>query len=746
MNNPSGKNILVVMITVALLSIWIAAISFAQTPWQSAKVYYNEVGKLVYARDAAGNQIPDFSYAGYKNSVVPIPTNAVVDSVSPVPGDNTTNIQNAINRVAARSLDGNGFRGTLLMKAGRYRVSGILNLNASGVVLRGVGEGSDSLTNTIILATGDSLAQPQVLIAGGGTGGSNSSAWSGSLTSNVNIVTDSVHVGDKTFQVANASLFSFGDNIVIYHPDTTPWKRAVDWGGVPNDTGITSYWAGVTIPIKYNRYITAIDGNNVTIDAPVFNTLVRSLSQSYIYKTDRNNIKTNIGIENLRVDIINPYNQLPTNSNGDERHHAQDAIWLGKIEDSWVRNCTVLHFVHSGFETSIATRVTIDSCTAIDPISIITGSRRYNFNTYIASQLILFSNCYASYGRHSYVSNGTSTVSGVVFYNCTAEETYAPSEGHRLWSQGLLYDNVKDINTNVATSDHVLGLYNRGNFGSGHGWASVHSVAWNCSTGTRAIIIQKPPTAQNYAIGCFGNVTGVTPPAPFSNPQGYIEGINVSALNPQSLYKAQFDDRLSGDLPVTISSFVGNFISEDHVKLEWTTITEKNNYGFYMQKFNADSNSFVTTITSFQQGETNSVAPKNYSWIDESVSDSVVKYRLLQIDNDGLQQYFGPITINKNATGVNSNPGKPNEFKLSQNFPNPFNPTTIIKYELPTTYHTILKIYNIIGSEVATLVDEIQGPGYKSVAWNAKSMPSGLYLVKLCVGNYIKTIKVLLLK
>jgi hypothetical protein len=533
----------IILRIVILLLIIYTFLLHAQAQWQSTKVYYNGNGKLAYVRDASGNQIPDFSYAGYKNGNFPIPTIAVVDSVSPVTGDNTTNIQNAIDRVASRSLDVNGFRGALLMKAGRYRVSGTLLLDASGIVLRGVGEGSDTTTNTVIYATGDSLTQSEVLIAGGGNGGSNGSAWSGALTSNVNIVTDSVHVGDYTFQVTDASQFSVGDNIVIYHPDTTPWKRAVDWGGVPNDTGVTSYWAGVTIPIKYNRFITAINGNFITIDAPVFNTLVRSLSQSYIYKTDRNNIKTNIGIENLRVDIINPYNQSPTNSNGDERHHSQNAIWLGKIEDAWIRHCTTLHFVHAGFMTSIATRVTIDSCSAIDPISIIDGSRRYNFNTYTASQLILFSNCYASYPRHACVSNGTSTVSGVVFYNCTADESYNASEGHRLWSQGLLYDNFKDINTNVVSSNHVLGLYNRGDMGSGHGWAAAHSVAWNCNTGTSAIVIQKPPTAQNYAIGCFGNVTGAKPPAPFSQPQGYIEGTNVSGLNPQSLYKAQFNDR-----------------------------------------------------------------------------------------------------------------------------------------------------------------------------------------------------------
>jgi hypothetical protein len=523
-----------------LLIIFLFGFGNAQT-WQSNIVYFDEALRLTYVADSSGNRIPDFSYAGYKNGVVPIPDIAVVDSVSPIAGDNTLNIQNAINRVASLPLDANGFRGALLMKAGRYRVSGLLQLNVSGVVLRGAGDGDDSLSNTIIYATGDSITQPTVLIAGGGKNGSNSSAWSGSLTSNVNIVTDSVHVGDRTFEVADASQFTVGDNIVVVHPKTTDWLRAINFGDVPNDTGITSYWASQTIPILYNRFIIAINGSTITIDAPVFNTLVRSLSQSYIYKTNRSGIQTNIGIENLRVDIINPYNQLPT-VNGDERHHAQDAIWLGKIEDAWVRHCTTLHFVQSGFKTSLATRVTIDSCSAIDPISIITGERRYNFNTYVASQLILFSNCYASYARHAYISNGTSTVSGIVIYNCISEKSYNASEGHRLWSQGFLFDNFIDKNTNVSPSNFVLGLYNRGNYGSGHGWATVHSVAWNCNVGNSRIIIQKPPTAQNYSIGCTGVVTG---DGPFNHPEGYIEGSNVSDLNPSSLYKAQLAERLS---------------------------------------------------------------------------------------------------------------------------------------------------------------------------------------------------------
>jgi hypothetical protein len=88
----------------------------------------------------------------------------------------------------------------------------------------------------------------------------------------------------------------------------------------------------------------------------------------------------------------------------------------------------------------------------------------------------------------------------------------------------------------------------------------------------------------------------------------------------------------------------------------------------------------------------------------------------------------------------------PTEFSLNQNYPNPFNPVTVIKYQLPDDNYVTLKVYNMLGQEVAVLVNEIQVPGYKSVEWNAKNMPSGLYFVKLYSENYIKTIKVLLMK
>ncbi len=563
-----------------MIFVVLSFLSRLDSQWHSSIVYPGSGGALIYKADSKGNRIPDFSYSGYKNGNVQIPTVPVVDTVAPMAGDNTLNVQSAINRVAARPLGANGFRGALLMRPGKYRVSTMVNLNASGVVLIGAGDGSDSLTNTIIVATGDSLSQPAVLVAGGGgLDPSNNSVWPGKIGSKVNITSDTVYVGTRTIQVADVSQFSPGDNIVLFQDDTTPWKRAVEWGGVPNDTGVTSYWANANLEIKYNRFITSIQSatKTITVDVPIYTTLVRALSQSVIYKTDRAGILTNIGIENIRVDIINPFNQSPA-VDGDERHHAQDAIYLGMIEDAWVRHCTVLHFVRSGFITAVATRVTIDSCNAIDPIGTIDGQRRYNFDSDYGSQMILFSNCYAKYGRHSYAVNGTSTVSGIVFYNCISERAFAPSEGHRLWSQGLLYDNYHDMNRSDSPTERALGLYDRGDGGSGHGWSAAHSVAWNCSVGTGTIIIQRPPTAQNYSVGCSGVVSGVKPPAPFDQPEGYIEGTNIPGINPSSLYMKQLGDRMKSMTSVNDSR------TEDLERNDITT--ENNTISAYPNPFN----------------------------------------------------------------------------------------------------------------------------------------------------------------
>ena len=520
--------------------IFLACSLHAQGTWQSDLVFYDDNNKLVYKSDQYGNRIPDFSYAGYRNSELQIPSVPIVKEIEPVAGDNTTHIQNALFEVAIMPADSSGIRGALLLKAGEYEVRGTIKLNFDGVIIRGVGDGNDPLSNTIIKATGNSPSKRSVLVAGGG----GTSKWADSESgSQTNIISDTVFIGERKFRVANPSLYNVGDNIIIVHPCTNEWLAAIDYGGTFSDSigaepGVDLPWAEGSQKLVFNRYIRAINGDTITIDAPVFNHLVRSLSQSYIYKYARLNIKTQVGIENLRIDIV-------TNGGTDE-NHAWNAIDLYQIEDSWVRDCTVLHFGLSGFRSNTASRITIENCQALDPVATITGGNMYNFNIYTASQQILFKNCHAANGRHHYVSNGTSWTSGCVFLNCTSSGAYASSEGHRQWSMGLLYDNHTELDgPRAGLNPRLLGLYNRGFFGTSHGWSSAHSVAWACDMANGDLVVQQPPTAQNYAIGCFGaRVTGVRPPASFPAPDGYIEGVNQAGLLPGSLFLAQLEDRL----------------------------------------------------------------------------------------------------------------------------------------------------------------------------------------------------------
>jgi len=125
--------------------------SLAQAPIDSEVIKFNDDNRLEYIPDNNGNIIPDFSQAGYKANNEPIPFIPVVHAISPIEGDNTSHIQNAINKVAALPLQENGFRGALLLENGHYPVEGQLVVSSNGIVLRGTGQ---SKSDTVIIATG----------------------------------------------------------------------------------------------------------------------------------------------------------------------------------------------------------------------------------------------------------------------------------------------------------------------------------------------------------------------------------------------------------------------------------------------------------------------------------------------------------------------------------------------------------------------------------------------------------------
>jgi hypothetical protein len=172
----------------------------------------------------------------------------------------------------------------------------------------------------------------------------------------------------------------------------------------------------------------------------------------------------------------------------------------------------------------------VKDANATDPVGIRTGGRFYNFAVGAYAQLVLFTGCHAASGRHNFVSNGTTTVSGVVWHRCSSTGG-TDSEGHRHWSQGMLFDAI-------TGSGSRLKLINRGDWGTQHGWGSAHSTAWNSQS---SFYIQKPPTAQNYGISGVGSVS--TSYA-WPGPSGYTDIRAGETLNPESLYEAQLCDRL----------------------------------------------------------------------------------------------------------------------------------------------------------------------------------------------------------
>ena len=155
------------------------------------------------------------------------------------------------------------------------------------------------------------------------------------------------------------------------------------------------------------------------------------------------------------------------------------------------------------------------------------------------------------------------------------------------------------------------------------------------------------------------------------------------------------------------------------------TVTETDNYGFYVQKSN-DRNTWVEISGSFQPGHGTTVVPQSYMFAD--VTGPFGKYyRLRQVDLDGTNHYSDAVEYGGPAGEYSTAGG----FGLNQCYPNPFNPRTNITYRLSKDGHAALSVYNTIGEEVATLVSQAVPAGEHSVVWDPTGLSSGTYFYVL---------------
>ena len=188
-----------------------------------------------------------------------------------------------------------------------------------------------------------------------------------------------------------------------------------------------------------------------------------------------------------------------------------------------------------------------------------------------------------------------------------------------------------------------------------------------------------------------------------------------------------------GALPVELTSFTA-VVEKGNVVLNWNTATEVNNAGFQIEKLQAKSEKWESI--GFVDGHGTTNAPQSYSYSDKPGSGKY-QYRLKQIDRDGKFEYSQTIEATVEL---------PVQFGLSQNYPNPFNPSTVIQYSIASQSNVVLKVYDVLGKEVVTLVNETKQPGSYSAVFNASMLANGVYFYKLDAGQFSDVKRLTLLK
>lgn len=195
-----------------------------------------------------------------------------------------------------------------------------------------------------------------------------------------------------------------------------------------------------------------------------------------------------------------------------------------------------------------------------------------------------------------------------------------------------------------------------------------------------------------------------------------------------------------GLTPVELSSFTAT-LNKNNVSLNWSTVSEINNSGFDIERsivspYSNEPGEWSKIISIKGNGTTSN--PTNYGFIDRNLKSGKYKYKLKQIDYNGNYEFF--YLLNEVDVGI------PSKYTLSQNYPNPFNPFTNINYQLPVISNVHLRVYDIKGAEIITLIDERQDGGYYTTQFNSFGVSSGIYYYTLTANSFIETKKMLLIK
>ncbi len=196
-----------------------------------------------------------------------------------------------------------------------------------------------------------------------------------------------------------------------------------------------------------------------------------------------------------------------------------------------------------------------------------------------------------------------------------------------------------------------------------------------------------------------------------------------------------------GPLPVLLSSFTFS-VTKNNAVLSWITEAELNNSGFDIERRTTQSGTADWRKLAFVPGQGTSNTPKSYLFEDKKLQTGSYKYRLKQIDYNGNYEYFeleSDVVI-----------ARPSTFSLSQNYPNPSNPKSKIDYEIPVDGKVTIRLYDILGKEAVSIVNESKLAGYYSAEFDGTNLASGVYFYRIMVEGgsqkFSKTLKMILVK
>jgi len=480
-----------------------------------------------------GDRIMDFSAAGYMGGGVALPLLKPTVRVSPVGNgaDDTASIQRAIDTVSAMAVNGSGSRGVVLLAAGNFFVSSMLNISTSGVVLRG--SGSD-MSGTVVNYTNSSQTSATLAVPSPGAAAfallnvNGSGSYTKDTTSAAAITDAYVPAGAATLNLSNTAAFQVGSSIVIERPVTSAWVTFMQMANL----GAGKKWINPGSTTSWQRTVTAVNGNQITLNVP----LSDSLDATYVNPpggmvslSKLNNPLQQVGIEHLRFVGIP---RTPTTNN--------NMLTINNIVDSWVNDVVGDNFtsgVSIGHGASRVTARAIALTHEKNATDVPCRGPKFADFSVGGSQILLDKSSSVGSAASFYYVTGSATGGPNVILNFQgspdAKCRNSSIQPHQRWATGLLVDGAT-LAPNVKNAGSI-DFVNRGGGGSGQGWSMGWGVVWN-SVG--AFNIQAPPGSMNWSIGNRGVVIAQSTEQP-----GLIDSPNVPVA-PQSLYLAQMCQRL----------------------------------------------------------------------------------------------------------------------------------------------------------------------------------------------------------